>query len=128
MENIIDQGLPTFLIFKLGGSVPYIKFGSISPYDWQFFKVNKNNPKITERVEWVNLIEKGKLILPLRHIRLLYKDNDNKIIKWEFAFTHCINHGCRATLDTKSYFIYGPENQLEVNNLLSSEITCFKKR
>ena len=86
--------------------------------DWQYFKDAKENEVYTERIEWVNLIEKGKLVLPLRHIRLIWRDKDNDITRWEFALTHCIHHGCRATLDTKSYFIYGPENQLEVDSFL----------
>jgi hypothetical protein len=115
LQNIQKQNLPPYLILRLGGYDPYLKFGEMNKWDWQYFKEAKENEIYTERIEWINLIEKGKLVLPLRHIRLIYRDANNNITHWEFALTHCIHHGCRATLDTKSYFIYGPDNQLEVN-------------
>jgi hypothetical protein len=114
LQNIINKNLPNYVILRLGGNEPYIKFGNMDSGDWQYMKVDKNDPVHTEHIEWLDLIENGKLVLPLRHIRLVYRDKLNKEIKSEFALTHCIHHGCRATLDTKAFYIYGPENQLEV--------------
>ena len=51
-------------------------------------------------------------VLPLRHIKLLYKDKNGNILKSLYAVSNCIEYGCRATLDMKSYFIYGPEAQM----------------
>ncbi len=102
------------MILRLGGSEPYIKFGEMNRMDWQYIKDDLKTEKYTERIEWLNLIEKGKLVLPLRHVRLIYRDEQNQITRWEFALTHCVWNGCRATLDTKSYYIYGPSSQLNV--------------
>lgn len=114
LQNIQNQNLPQYFILKLGGNDPYLKFGPMNSSDWQYFKVDKTEPIYTERIEWINLIEKGKLVLPLRHIMLIYRDKNNEITKREWALTHCVHHGCRATIDTKAYFIYGPEFQLQV--------------
>ncbi len=91
-------------------------------WDWQYFKDDEHSTIFTERIEWLNLIEKGKLVLPLRHVRLIYRDENNNETHSEFALTHCIDHGCRATLDTKSYYIYGPASQLSlISKLRASE-------
>ena len=114
MQNILKHKLPPYFILKLGGNNPYIKFGYQDRWDWQYYKLDKHNPRYTEKIEWINLIEEGHLVLPLRHIRLIYRNKNGGVTHWEFAMSLCIYHGCRATLDTKSYYIYGPGNELKV--------------
>jgi hypothetical protein len=120
LQNIENKKLPAYFILRLGGNNPYIKFSNINNWDYQFFHKDKNSKKFTEKIEFINLPEKGKLVLALRHIRLIYRDEDNNIFRYEYAVSECIHHGCRATLDTKSYFIYGPSSQLQVINKLTA--------
>jgi hypothetical protein len=110
--------LPHYMILKLGGGNPYLKFGNMDRYDFQYFRPDKYDRKHTEAIIWSHLLEEGRLVLPIRHIRMIYRDEDNNISHEEFAMSDCIDHGCRATLDTKSYYIYGPENQLGVRELI----------
>jgi hypothetical protein len=118
LQNILNNNLPNYFILKLGGSQPYLKFGNFDHNDWQYIKLDQKIPNRYESIGWINLLENGKLVVPLRHIRLIWRDTSNKEIRSEFAVTHCIHHGCRATLDTKSYYIYGPKTQLDVKILL----------
>lgn len=127
-----------YIVFKLGGKTPYIKFSQPNELDEKFFhelhpdliknlilsgqsliggKEVKFQKKIKEQMIWLNLAEKGKFILPLRHIRFLYKDENNKIIRNELAVEHCIEYGCVSIFDTKNYYIYGPKVQM--NRILS---------
>ena len=122
MQNIIKQKKPPFIVLKLGGLHPYIKFGEISYQDEYYFKdlsdkdvkriPKKDNKQLKEQPLWINLYEEGMFVLPLRHIKLLYKDKNGNIQKSLYAVSNCIDYGCRSTLDTKSYFIYGPESQM----------------
>lgn len=120
LQNIQNKHLPGYFILRLGGNNPYIKFGNINNWDYQFFHKDKNSQKFTEKIEFINLPEKGKLVLALRHIRLLYRDQENNIVRSEYAVSECIHNGCRATLDTKSYYIYGPSSQLQAINTISA--------
>jgi hypothetical protein len=115
LQNILDKKkAPPYFILRLGGSEPYLKFGKPDGNDWQYYSRDNKQPDKTEYMEWLNLIEPGKLVLALRHIRFIFRDEENNRTREEFAFTHCIDHGCRTTLDTKTYFMYGPESQLDV--------------
>lgn len=116
VQNIEEQGLPPYFVLRLGGKEPYLKFGELDGFDVKIFHRTNDRP---EEIFWVDLVEPGKLVLPLRHVRFIYRNRKNIITHWEFAFEHCIHHGCRAIFDSKAYFIYGPENQLQVNNLSS---------
>jgi hypothetical protein len=94
--------------------VPYIKFGKIEPMDLKFITKDIKTENALESIEWMHMIERGKMTLPLRHIKLIYRNEKNEIVNEIFALTHCIINGCRAVLDTKTYYFYGPASQLKV--------------
>lgn len=95
--------------------------------------INTNNQKVKnsinkktdlkEQLLWITLYEEGMFVLPLRHIKFIYKNKEGKIIKWNYAVSECIKYGCRTTLDTKSYYIYGPSSQMTKINTLKRN-TC----
>ena len=60
------------------------------------------------------MVESGSFILPLRHIMLIHRDKYNKVINTEILFDNCYKNGCRAEIDTKTYFTYGPSTQIHV--------------
>ena len=140
LQNVEKQNKPPFLIIKLGGKNPYIKFGEVSSFDEYYFHtllekvspININNQKVKnsinqktelkEQLLWITLYEEGMFVLPLRHIKFIYKNKEGKIIKWNYAVSECIKYGCRTTLDTKSYYIYGPSSQMTKINTLKRNI------
>lgn len=99
------------LILKLGGNYPYMKIYFIEDYDYYHIKLDEFGKK--EKIVWINLFEKGKLMLALKSVKLKYYQN-NAIIKEELVVKDCLETGCRALLDTKSYFIYGPADQISL--------------
>lgn len=124
LENLHRQKLPNFVVLRLGGRSPYIKFGRIDEMDSQYFRVDKETNQ-KESIQWIKLYENGKLILPLKHIKMIWRDENNKKIKETYTATHCRYHGCICTLDTKSYYTYAPSKQMQVNikfDIISSSI------
>lgn len=101
------------MILRLGGQSPYLKFGSLDGMDRQYYRVDKSSGE-KETIQWAKLVENGKLLLPLKHIKLIYRDSVNKAIKEEYTVTHCRKTGCISLIDTKSYYIYAPAKQLQV--------------
>jgi hypothetical protein len=113
LENLYIQKLPNYVVLRLGGKSPYIKFGALEEMDIQYFRVDKKTNQ-KESIEWIKLIENGKLFLPLKHIKMIWRDENNKVIKETYTATHCRHHGCISTLDTKSYYTYAPIKQMQV--------------
>ena len=81
--------------------------------DIQYYRVDKTSYQ-KEDIQWIKLIEDGKFLLPLKHIRLIYRDTYNRPIREEFILTHCRKYGCMSTIDTKSFYSYAPKKQLKV--------------
>lgn len=122
-ENILHQNKSAFIVLKLGGNSPYIKFGEISDNDLPFIRTissykfsalqNKTKTKlnineIKEQIIWLNLYEEGLFVIPLYSVTLLYRDFKGKVVKRELIIDNCLHYGCKASLDTKMFFIYGP--------------------
>lgn len=105
-ENISAKVL---LILKLGGNYPYLKIYFMEDFDHYHIKIDEKGQK--ETIYWVKLFDKGKLMFALKHVKLKYY-KDNQLVKEEYAVTDCLDTGCRAMIDTKSYFIYGPADQI----------------
>lgn len=101
---------PVYLILKLGGKYPYMKIYFLEDFDIYHIRVNKEGKK--ETVYWINLMDSNKLTLALRYIKMKYVADGN-ILSEKMAVPHCMKTGCRALIDTKAYFIYGPANHLD---------------
>lgn len=112
-QSLLKQNLGKVIILRLGGSDPYIKFGELDYFDYNNFYISENAKKLEELV-WISLPEEGKLLLPLKYIKLIYYDNDNNIINESILFEHCAYHGCMTVIDTKAYYTYGPRSQIDV--------------
>lgn len=100
---------PVYIIFKLGGKAPYVKFYFLEDFDLYHVRTNKEGKK--ESIYWINLADYDKLVLGLNYIKMLYYKNEN-LVKEEYLFEDCLQLGCRAFIDTKSYYIYGPKYQM----------------
>lgn len=142
LENIINQHKPPFIVLKLGGDNPYIKFGEISdndlpsirtvsPRKFTFLQSKTNTQlninKIKEQIIWINLYEEGLFIIPLYSVTLLYRDLLGKVVKRELIINNCMQYGCKATLDTKSFFIYGPYDDVNKFNKLNRKYCDVKQ-
>jgi hypothetical protein len=99
------------LILKLGGNSPYLKIYYMEDYDYYHIRFDEFGKK--ETIFWINLFDKGKLMFALKHVKLKYY-NKNILEREEYAVKECLDMGCRAMIDTKSYFIYGPADQISV--------------
>ena len=97
------------LILRLGGGYPYMKIYFMEDYD--YFHIRDDVTGRKETIYWIKLFDQGKLMLALKHIKKKYY-KDNHLVKEEYALKDCKDTGCRAMIDTKSYFIYGPKSQI----------------
>lgn len=142
LENIINQHKPPFIILKLGGNNPYIKFGEISDNDLPFIRTvssrkfmflqsktytQLNINKIKEQIIWINLYEEGLFTIPLYSVTLLYRDLLGKVVKRELIIDNCMQYGCKAMLNTKSFFIYGPYDDVSKFNKLKRKYCDVKQ-
>jgi hypothetical protein len=121
LKIFIINKLPNNVVLRLGGLSPYLKFGKLDEMDRQYFRVDKRSGQ-KETIQWAKLYENGKLLLPLKQVKLIYRDSVNKAIREEYTVTHCRRTGCISTIDTKSYYIYGPAKQLQVKLFLNFRI------
>ena len=127
LENIIVQSESPFIVLKLGGSNPYIKFGEVSDNDLPYIRtispdkfgylqrrtnMQLNINKIKEQIVWISLYEEGLFTIPLYSITLVHRNSHGKTVKRELIVDNCLQYGCKATLDTKAFFIYGPYDDI----------------
>ena len=113
-DNVNERVL---VIMKLGGGYPYIKIYYLEELDYYHIAEDEYGKK--ETIYWIRLFDKTKMMLALRNITFKYYDGD-KLISEKNVLDECHETGCRALIDTKSYFIYGPGNAIQPLTSLSA--------
>src|SRR5690349_11763635 len=99
IENILNRRKQHLL-----GEKVYI---SLYTYNNMFMDFGRiPTEKLSSPIQWINIAEKGKLLLALYRVKLTFFEKGN--VKRTLYVMHDCVKGCHLSIDTTSHFSYAP--------------------